>query len=359
MRSTLILSLLLLHPAATALSAPCVQPPPLQQGGEEDPEQGDQPPAGKTPPQADESGAPGEGEQEEQAHIRLLRDEEGSPQAFQTAVTRYVSDEGELVVDLVSAVHFGDADYYRGLNEWMAQYDVLLYELVAPPGMERPTLPTEPRDGLLTLLPRLARSVFGFESQLSLVDYRAENFVHADLSLAGMQAAMAKRGEDGLTLVLGILADSIRQSNKRSLEMASRDPDETPLFDPLQALMDPDGALQFKVWLAGELTRQVGTGALGRTLDRLLITDRNAAAMKVFQKQLAQGKKRIGIFYGAAHMPDFERRLVDGYGLTREQVLWRTAWSLEPPEEPGKSTLLELISDELTRDLWGSEDRSR
>ena len=48
--------------------------------------------------------------------------------------------------------------------------------------------------------------------------------------LLGRRApAMAKRGEDGLTLVLGILADSIRQSNKRSLEMASRDPDETPL----------------------------------------------------------------------------------------------------------------------------------
>ncbi|MGH7128138.1 MAG: hypothetical protein ACREIV_06195, partial [Planctomycetaceae bacterium] len=68
---------------------------------------------------------------------------------------------------------------------------------------------------------------------------------------------------------------------------------------------------------------------LGPTLATLLIDDRNAACMKVFQKELAGGKTKIAIFYGAAHMPDFERRLEEEFGLKRAGADWLTAWNLE------------------------------
>ncbi len=70
-------------------------------------------------------------------------------------------------------------------------------------------------------------------------------------------------------------------------------------------------------------------GSLGPTLNNILIADRNEAAMKVFQKELAQGKKKIAIFYGAGHMPDFEKRLRLDFGLEKKSVQWLEAWDLE------------------------------
>jgi hypothetical protein len=52
--------------------------------------------------------------------------------------------------------------------------------------------------------------------------------------------------------------------------------------------------------------------------------------MKVLQKELVGGKKKIAIFYGAAHMPDFERRLVEDFGMRRQGEEWLTAWDLRP-----------------------------
>jgi hypothetical protein len=67
---------------------------------------------------------------------------------------------------------------------------------------------------------------------------------------------------------------------------------------------------------------------LGNTLHRILVVDRNKAALRVFQTELAKGKKRIAIFYGAAHMEDFEQRLTSQFGLKRQRDEWLTAWDL-------------------------------
>ena len=60
----------------------------------------------------------------------------------------------------------------------------------------------------------------------------------------------------------------------------------------------------------------------------MALKDQYLAALKVFQKELAKGKKKIGIFYGAAHMPDFEKRLREDFGLKRDSEQWLTAWDL-------------------------------
>jgi hypothetical protein len=90
-----------------------------------------------------------------------------------------------------------------------------------------------------------------------------------------------------------------------------------------------------KAALAEQLAVSDPAGGLGKTLGTILIEDRNGAAMKVFQKELAKGRKRIGIFYGAAHMPDFEKRLRDDFGLKKERVEWVTAWDLTQNKASG------------------------
>ena len=72
--------------------------------------------------------------------------------------------------------------------------------------------------------------------------------------------------------------------------------------------------------------------------------------MDVLQRELERGSKRLGIFYGAAHMPDFERRLVLDFGLKKAGVEWRTAWNLR---SSSGSPLGKLLG--LTRELTGAD----
>jgi hypothetical protein len=264
--------------------------------------------------------------------IRIKRGSEDQPVALQTAIVRYVpaSGAGGLVVDLISAVHIGDRAYYEKLNKQFEQYDVLLYELVAPPGTRVPRGGKRAKDNPISLVQDLLKTVLDLDSQTEQIDYTKKNFAHADLSPAQMAEAIRQRGDDGLTLFLSVAADLLRQQNLREMEKgkeAAEADDED--FDPFSLLLDPDGPVRLKRLLAQQMeSLESHTGGLGPTLNTILITDRNQAALKVFQKELANGKKKIGIFYGAGHMPDFDKRLRDDFGLKRESEQWLTAWDL-------------------------------
>jgi len=51
----------------------------------------------------------------------------------------------------------------------------------------------------------------------------------------------------------------------------------------------------------------------------------------VLREQMARGRKRIAIFYGAAHMEDFDRRLRADFGLQPREAVWLEAWDLREP----------------------------
>jgi len=262
--------------------------------------------------------------------LRVERDDDGEPRTLQTAVVSYkpVEGEGELVVDLVAAVHVGDKTYYDELNRRFEDYDVVLYELVAPKDRAAPQPDRDGGGNPLSFLQNMTRSVLELESQTEHIDYTKKNFVHADMSPKEMQQAMKKRGEDGLTLALGVMTDMLRQAN-RAQQQANEGGRPQPQVDPFALLLDPKGSLKAKRMMAESFAATEDLeGGLGPTLQRLLVDDRNEAAMKVFQKELAKGKKRIAIFYGAAHMPDFEKRLMVDFGLRPTKTEWVTAWRM-------------------------------
>ncbi len=291
------------------------------------------------------------------AYVRIERAPGGEPQALQTAVVRLVprSGQGELVVDLVAVIHFGEKAYYQALGRSFEKYDAVLYELVAAQGHAVPPLANRDGANPLRLLQKMCQAMLGLESQLDHISYRRKNFVHADLSPKGMREAMRKRGEDGLTLALGITADLLKQMNLEAQEVAARPKQTEPraqAFDPLAALMQPGAAVELKRSFAEELVKQSATdGGLGRTLGTILIGDRNQAAMRVFQKQIAAGKKHIAIFYGAAHMPDFERRLTTDFGLKRMNSGWFTAWDLRKTDDSAMEGVLKVLLQELSREF--------
>lgn len=65
----------------------------------------------------------------------------------------------------------------------------------------------------------------------------------------------------------------------------------------------------------------------------VIIGARNEQAMKIVAEQLAKGRRTIGVFYGAGHMPDLERRLLER-GFQRRSIDWLTAWTVEPDGTP-------------------------
>ncbi len=64
-----------------------------------------------------------------------------------------------------------------------------------------------------------------------------------------------------------------------------------------------------------------------------LISGRNQKAVDVLREQIDAGKRKIAIFYGAAHMFDFENRLADQFKMKPVETRWFEAWNLKSPAE--------------------------
>lgn len=265
--------------------------------------------------------------------LRVIRDLDGTPLAMQTSIVRYVKPishpaengqdrprEPELVVDLIGAVHVGDTSYYEALNKQFKEYDALLYELVAPTGTR------VPQGGGRTSHPvgamqRGLQSVLELDYQLDRIDYQQPNFVHADMSPEQFARSMADRGESVWGMLLKLLEHSIKQQHK----LAGRTSDA----EIMAALLDPNGGLALKRVMADQFEHLGDAlspfhGEEGSTI----LTERNKVALEVLKQQIAAGKKRLGIFYGAAHLEDMEKRLLADFGLQRDSQRWLTAWNM-------------------------------
>jgi hypothetical protein len=287
----------------------------------------------KSTPPATKSGSSKSAEKAKAAEkltfMRIKRGAHDRPLALETATGHYVSTQGKPVtVDLIGAIHIGDADYYRRLNQRFRTYDKVLFELVMPEGQSLKGLGDHRSNHPIGMLQQSLPSVLDLDYQLKAIDYTAKNFEHADLSPDEMAAAIRKRGDNGASIGIKVFFDLLNQANRTSEAMAKKGGDFSEL-QLLSAMFDPNRPLALKKMFAEQmdLIGGLGTG-LGATLDTILVQDRNTAAMKVLKKEIDKGTRRIAIFYGAAHMPDFDRRLTDELKLKRESMSWDSAWDL-------------------------------
>lgn len=242
------------------------------------------------------------------------------PQVMQTANVTY--KKGDIEVTLVSVVHVAEPEYYRKLNNYFTKFDTVLYELVAPKGVV--PIPGKKKESLIAKIQQLMSLVLELEHQMDHVDYTQKNFVHADMSPEEMSEAQKKRGDDQITIMLGVLTDMLRQQNLQAQKPAPL-PGEG--LDLSTIFSDPTFPSKIKLMMAKQMVT-TDTAGLGQTLNTILVTDRNGKCMKVLNKQLVAGNKNIAIFYGAAHMPDFERRLVQDYGMEKTSTEWLSAWDI-------------------------------
>ena len=259
------------------------------------------------------------------AFARVATNEDEQPRALQLAITTYApaNTRKGLSVDLVSAIHIGDASYYAELNRRFEEYDVLLYELVAPPeAIDSNRLAK--RKGILSTTQIGMTKLLDLSFQLDEIDYDAPNFVHADLSPQELRASMADRGESLYVYFWRIFFASLNEYAKDPLGL--RD------WEMLSAVVTAEEDSALKTMIAYEMTNidQV-RNVLGDDSESAVIGARNQRAIDVLKREVDAGAKRIGIFYGVAHMPDLESRLIEQLGLYYKTTTWVDAWQLGSP----------------------------
>lgn len=260
--------------------------------------------------------------------IRIVRDSHDRPLALETAIGHYVSvaPGKNFSVDLIGCIHVADKKYYETLNERFRRYGAVLFELVMPEGVSLEGLGKRESNHPIAQVQQSLPKILDLDYQLKRIDYTARNFVHADLSPDEMAKAIKSRGDSGGSVFIKIFFDLLRESNRQAEAREKRG--EFAEFQLLAALFDSNRPLALKRLMADQMEMvQSGTG-LGPTLDTILVQDRNGAAMKVLEREINKGTKKIAIFYGAAHMPDFDKRLTQQLKLKREAMTWDRAWDM-------------------------------
>ncbi len=263
--------------------------------------------------------------------IRVVRNDKGSPLSMDTAIATYVSaadgKHPDVTIDLIGAVHIGEKEYYDALNTKFEAYEVLLFELVAPPNTKIPKGAKGGSAHPIAALQKGMQSMLGLEHQLECVDYTKDNFVHADMSPDEFSKSMKDRGESFSQMFLRSIGAGLAQQATGT--------SGTSDFEMLSALFAKNRAQKLRSAMAGQFENMESQimlfdGPEGSTI----LTERNRKAFEVLAEQLKAGKKNIGVFYGAAHLPDMDKRLLADFGMKRKgELTWVKAWSLGEPEK--------------------------
>ncbi|MGJ8655358.1 MAG: hypothetical protein ACSHX6_02820 [Akkermansiaceae bacterium] len=254
--------------------------------------------------------------------IRVDEDEKNV--RLQTSVTRYVK-EG-VNVDLIGAVHVADEKYFTDLNTLFTKFEVLLFEMVGGDKMERGQKLNEAKEkdaqfSFLGAMYNTMQSKLDLAGQKDHVDYSMDNFVHADLSMEEFNRLQKEKKESLFSFALKS-AKEAKEAEKKAAK---------PVKQPSMMKM-------FKALVTGnaDLLKLNIVHTLGQGDDQIaafagqsvIIGDRNEKCLRVMNDQIAEGKKNIGVFYGAAHFPDMEDRMVK-MGFEKTDQYWMTAWDID------------------------------
>ncbi|HBE70314.1 MAG TPA: hypothetical protein DDW52_19370 [Planctomycetaceae bacterium] len=254
-----------------------------------------------------------------------VAEKDGKPQALQTAVAKYHladSDSAEPIeVTLIGAVHIGEATYYSRLNQLFRQYDSLLFEMVMDPEMGMPD-PNEESRGLspVSTIQVGMKTALNLAFQLDEINYKAKNFVHADMTPQEFFDCMEKRKEGVMSMFFRSLGASLAQQSSgqaNDIEVLSAMVSGNPI------------ALRRSFAQQMEMADGQMAALTGKDGKSVLITERNAAAFEVLRSELDDGKKKIGVFYGAGHLKDMHERLLKDFDMELVEIDWLDAWNLQ------------------------------
>lgn len=246
--------------------------------------------------------------------IRIREDDQAA--RLQTAYFGYEKDG--VRVDLIGAIHIADKRYYEFLNESFEDYEALLFEMVGgeklgggEKALEPEAEPAENKLAALLTVYETMEKTLNLSGQSAVIDYTAKNFVHADLTMKEFEDLQKERGESLVSFMI---------QSALTAKRPAREPNSINLMRGMLG-GKPDLVKMELMYTLADADKQIDA----MDGENVIIGDRNARCIEVLDREIAAGKKNIGIFYGAAHFPDLERRLTEK-GFTRVSQKWATAW---------------------------------
>ncbi len=261
---------------------------------------------------------------DEPLYVRIDETEAGKPRAMQTAIVRYEGVQGGPLeghtVDLVGVVHIGEKEYYRDLAEKLAQYDVVLYELVAPDGTRIRPEDLQARRSVLASMQTGMKDMLQLEYQLEKIDYLSKNFRHADMSPDEFVEDLERRGDSIWKMVARMMGAGLASQSASGGDAGL-----------LLALFSDDRPTKMKQAMARQLIdiETVTAGIDDANGENTLIKGRNAKAFAILREEIDAGKKNIAVFYGAGHLPDMAERLEQEFSMKPAKTIWLDAWHLQ------------------------------
>ena len=245
-------------------------------------------------------------------------------------------------VFLAGAIHIAEPAYYAELQKHLDAQEVVLFEGVGskdPAAVAKRKAQHEKGQDTYSLL----ASKLGLVSQMQGIDYHRAHFMNADLAMEdlyrNMDADAAKPGDAG----------EEARAAKAGLQTvdAMFKPGNVAVGLGLWAIeSSPKIRAQIRLTMA-RMDKQGGDAGFGERLGQAIIQERNGAALTKLAQVLKEQPqaKSISIFYGAAHMPDMEARLVREFGYHAVKSQWLRCITARPlAEGMSKADLDEALS---------------
>ena len=266
----------------------------------------------------------GQASENGESYLRIKRNKQGQKIALQTAIVRYRGKPGTrydgAIVDLVGVVHIGEKSYYKDLNERLSKYDAVLYELVAPDGTRIRPQDLKERRSVVAQMQTGMKDMLQLEYQLERIDYMAENFRHADMSPEEFSKDLQRRGDSVWKMFARMMGAGLATQSQNGGDLGI-----------LMAMFSKDRSTAMKSAMANQLIdmEAVTAGINDANGENTLIKGRNAKAFQVLREELANGKEKLAVFYGAGHLSDMAERLEKDFGMQVKKTTWLSAWDLQ------------------------------
>lgn len=265
--------------------------------------------------------------------------------SLQIALRKFVPRSGRGAAVWLSGVsHIGESNYYAGLQRHLDAQSLVLFEGV---GARDRTLRFDPAEQS-SIQHTLATSL-GLVFQLTAIDYDRPNFRNSDLTVPELQRMLAGDHPPA--------GASPKSSGNSSDDDAGSAREESPEFRELMGVMNGSSMLGMLVHLGvrflgsspklqamtklamietlgsfqGDLAEVKSVPPELQRLMTVIVRGRNDVVLRDLRKNLrtARSGQSISVFYGAGHMADLEKRLVDDLGYRRGEERWMTALSVD------------------------------
>jgi hypothetical protein len=232
--------------------------------------------------------------------------------SLDVGVAAYENPTSGRRVYLVGAVHVAHIETFAAQQSLLDSMDLVLWEGVG--ASEKPEPEVLERFDVLFKSQVMLKNILDLDFQLDQINYERPFWRNSDMSINEVEAALTERGlsmipnEEIFRAIFGTifkLMDPASIPRNAALGKYYR-----TSIAPLMADMD-------------QLMNQAGTEGLKEVLIEL----RNEVVMADLADLLSvPGAERIGVYYGAAHLPDMDRTLREELGLQFLGMHWIPAW---------------------------------